>query len=206
MTKGEIKGQVYLKISGGEPSADVSVWLDDLDILVAPAVNYVNLKQYFIDANNEEERHMIQPFMLQTFTVSINNDSVRKRKYIELPATPLSLPNKRALHFVGDVRGKSWIPLQQNGGDMQEYYCKFKKGIVSYEAEGKRCYLYNETPFDTQALVKMLVNVHELSDEDQIMLPSGSELEVATLIYEWITGQREMPKDLKVDSKDKPGA
>lgn len=203
MTVEEIKGQVLLKITGGEPSSDSSVWLSDIDTLIAPAVNYVQTKQYFIDRQSEEEKHLIQHFMLQVYTVSITEDTTRKRKKFTLPKTPLSLPNGRALQFVGDVRGRGWIPLAQGAEDMQEYYGKFKKNVTSYRPEGLTVYLWNVGPLVTQALVKMLVSVKDLSDTDEVMLPSGGELEVINLIYEWISGQREIPKDSIIDQKDK---
>jgi hypothetical protein len=206
MTVGEIKGQVLLKITGGEPSSDNSVWLSDIEPLIAPAVNYVQTKQYFIDRQTEDDKHLIQHFMLQVFTVSITEDTVRKRKRFTLPKTPLSLPNGRALQFVGDVRGRGWIPLSQGAEDMQEYYGKYKKNVTSYRPEGLNVYLWNVGPMVTEALVKMLVNVNDLTDADEVLLPSGGELEVITLIYEWISGQREIPKDLIIDQKDKISA
>ena len=203
MTVEALRGQILLRLSGGEPSSDLSTWLSDIDSLLAPAVNYVQTKQYFIDAKSEEERHLIQQFMLQPYTVSITEDTTRKRKKFTLPKTPLSLPNGRALQFVGDISGRGWIPLAQGAEDMQEHYEKFKKNVTSYRPEGLTVYLWNVGPLVTQALVKMLVNVTSLSDADEVLLPSGGELEVITLIYEWISGQRAMPKDLVIDQKDK---
>lgn len=203
MTVGEIKGGVILKLTGGEPSSDNSVWLSDIHPLIAPAVNYVQTKQYFIDRESEESKHLIQHFMLQVYTVAISLDETRQRKKFTLPKTPLSLPNGRALHFVGDVRGRRWIPLSQGAEDMQEYYEKFKKDVTSYRPEGLAVYLWNVGPLVTHALIKMLINVTEMTDEEQVLIPSGSEFEVITLIYEWISGQRPMPKDDVIDQKDK---
>ncbi len=204
MTVEEIKGSILLKLTGGNPSSDSSVWLSDIDTLLAPAVNFVQTKQYFIDGNAESEKHLIQQFMLQTYTVNIQEDTVRRRKYATLPKTPLSLPNGRALQFVGDVRGKGFVPLQQGGEDMQEYYEKFKKGITSYRPEGLKVYFWCLQPLQKQVLVKMLVDVKSLADNEELLLPSGGEIEVINLIYEWLSGQRATPKDVIIDQKDKP--
>lgn len=208
MTKEVLIGQILLKVSGGNISVDNSVWYSDIQALIAPAVNYVQTKQYFIDGNSEGKEHLIQQFMLQVYggnnEIAISTDAIRKRKYITLPKTPLSLPNGRALQFVGDVRGRGWIPLSQGADDMQEYYGKFKKDVTSYRPEGLKCYLWNVGPLVTHAMVKMLVNVNSLADTDEIILPSGGELEVINLIYEWISGTRLMPKDIIIDQKDKP--
>ena len=206
MTVEEIRGSVLLKLSGGEPSADTSVWMSDIDSLLAPAVNYVQTKQYFIDKREEDGDKIIQHLMLQTFGANrelpILTDAVRKRKYFMLPKRPLSLSNGRALQFVGDVRGKSWIPLAQGGEDMQEYYEKYKGCQTSYRPEGLKVYLWNVGALVSSAMVKMIVNVQDLNDTDEVMLPSGGEIEVITLIYEWIRGQRAMPKDVIADGKD----
>lgn len=202
-----LRGAVLLKLSGGEPSSDTSVWISDIDTLLAPAVNYVQTGQYFIDKTDSDDKHFIQQFMLQTYggnmEIPILEDVVRKRKYITLPKTPLSLPNGRALQFVGDIRGRGWIPLNQGADDMQEYYSKFKKGVTSYRPEGLKVYLWNLPPLAKYAMVKMLVNVNSLTDTEELLLPSGGEIQVVTLIYEWISGQRAMPKDVIIDQKDK---
>lgn len=204
MTKGEIIGSVYLKISGGEPSSDISVWQSDLEVLLAPAVNFVTTKQYFVDKQDEGER-LIQPFMLQTYDeLTILEDPRRKQYYFLLPKTPLSLPNGRALNFVGTPRGKRFIPLAQGAEDLQEEYCKFKKDITSYRPEGLKCYLWNKPLLLNEAMVKMLINVNEMADDETVILPSGGEIEVITIMYEWATGQRGTPKDVVIDQKDKP--
>lgn len=206
MTVEEIRGAVLLKITGGEPSSDSSVWISDIDTLLAPAINYVQTKQYYVD-KQDGDTHLIQHLMLQTYggnrEIPIQDDTVRKQKYFILPKRPLSLPNGRALHFVGDVRGRQWIPLTQGGEGLQDYYSKFKKNVTSYRPEGLKVYLWN-TGITTHAMVKMIVNISELLDMDEIILPSGGELEVINLIYEWVSGQRAMPKDLIIDQKDKP--
>ena len=204
MTVEEIKGSILLKITGGKPSSDSSVWLSDIDTLLAPAVNFVQTKQYFIDGNSESEKHLIQQFMLQTYTVDILDDVTRKRKYAVLPKTPLSLPNGRALQFVGDERGNPFIPLQQGGEAMQVYYEKFKKGVVSYRPEGLKIYFWCLPALLKKVLFKMLVDVKSLTDTEELLLPSGGEIEVINLIYEWLSGQRAMPKDVIIDQKDKP--
>lgn len=203
-TKGELIGAIYLKISGGEPSSDISVWKSDIEVLLAPAINFVQTKQYFIDKQDEGQR-LIQNFMLQTFDdLPILLDNNRKQHYFLLPKQPLSLPNGRALNFVGNSRGKRFIPLAQGAEDLQEEYCKFKQDVTSFRPEGLKVYLWNKPALLTKAMVKMIVDVSDLQDEDLVMIPSGSELEVITLIYEWLTGQRAMPKDVIVDQKDKP--
>lgn len=203
MTKEEIKGQVLLKVSGGEPSSDVSVWIDDIDTLIAPAVNYVQLKQYFVDKQDEGER-LIQPFMLQVYeNVAIQNSVDRNQKYMLLPKSPQSLPNGRALNFLGTMKGERFIPLAQGMDGLQKENAKYKTCVTSYQPEGLKCFLWNPPPLLDKGLIKMLVNVKDIADTDEIILPSGGELEVINLIYEWLSGQRATPKDIVIDQKDK---
>jgi hypothetical protein len=203
MTKEELKGQILLKVSGGEPSSDVSVWMDDIDTLIAPAVNYVQLKQYYTDKNDEGER-LIQPFMLQVYeNVAIQNSVDRGRKFIVLPKSPQSLPNGRALNYLGTMKGERFIPLAQGMDGLQSEYAKYKTCVTSYQPEGQKCFLWNVPALLDKVLIKMLVNVKDIADTEEIILPSGGELEVINLIYEWLSGQRATPKDIVIDQKDK---
>jgi hypothetical protein len=203
MTKEEIKGQVLLKVSGGEPSSDVSVWIDDIDTLIAPAVNFVQLKQYYADKQDEGER-LIQPFMLQVYeNVAIQKNTDRNQFYITLPKSPQSLPNGRALNYLGTMKGERFIPLAQGTDGLQKEYAKYKTCITSYQPEGLKCFLWNVPALLDKVLIKMLVNVKDIADTDEIILPSGGELEVINLIYEWLSGQRATPKDIVIDQKDK---
>lgn len=193
-TKAEIVSAAYIKISGGYPTADLSTWYDDVDFLLAPAVNFVLTKQYFIDKNDEGDR-LLQPLFIQAYTVDVEDDQERGMRKITLPKKPITLPGGRGVQFIGSLRGQAYIPLAPNGGSMQQYYSKHKKKQTSYELEGMTAYLYNAQPLVDKARVKMMVDVSDLNDNDELMLPSGAELEVIDILVEFFTGQRALPKD-----------
>lgn len=203
MTKGELKGLVYLRINGGFPNTDNSVWLDDIDSLLAPAVNYVVTGQYYNDRKNEDGDKSVQQNMLQVFTnVAVAQDTTRQRPYSTLPAKIITLPKSRALVWVGNNIGKGYIPLMQGDEALEEYYTCFKKGVTSYQLEGSRVYYWNLPVMVTGVTMKILVNIGDLADSDDIVLPSGGELQVVQILYEWFSGQREMPKDYINNTKD----
>lgn len=194
MTKAELVSQAYLRITNGYPNTDLSTWYDDVDLLLAPAVNFVLTKQYFIEKADEGSR-IIQPLLLQTYTADVGYDDELGLYKIVLPKKPIALPNGRGITFIGTFKGQSYIPIGQNGGSMQKYYCKHKKGQGSYELVGMEALLHNHNVLNKKLKVRQLVDASELNDDDEIMLPSGSEFEVMDLMIDFFLGQRELPKD-----------
>lgn len=203
MTKGELKGLIYLKINGGYPNTDNSVWLSDVDSLLPAAVNYVMTGQYYADRNAEEGDKSVQQNFLQSYTSqAVAFDTTRQRFYTILPAKIISLPKSRALVYVGNNIGKGFIPLMQGDEQMEEFYTCFKKNVTSYQLEGDRVYYWDLPVLTTTVTIKMLVNIGDVTDATDIKLPSGGELQVVQLMFDWFSGQREMPKDYVNNSKD----
>lgn len=193
-TKAEIVSQAYLKITEFYPNSDLSRWYEDAEFLLAPAVNFVQLKQYFVEKNDEGER-LIQPALLQSFNVVLESDAETGLMKFTLPRRPVTLPNGRGIQFIGPYRGQAYIPVGQNGGSMQGYYAKHKKNQASYELDGLKVLVYNSK---TRKLrVRMIVDVSDLKDDDEILLPSGSELEVINLIVDFFVGNRPLPSGYK---------
>lgn len=203
MTKGELKFLVYVRVTGGYPSNDAMVWPEDIDTYIVPAVNFANTKQYYIDKQSEEGDRDVRMDMLQIFeNVAVAFSDSRQRKYSNLPATFVSLPKGRGLVFVGYMNGRPFIPGRQNEEGIEEYYTQWKQDVVTYYLEGKKVYYYNIPTSTDKVLMKGIVAVTDLKDEDDLGLIPGSEPEVVDLMVQFYTGQRAMPKDYVLDTKD----
>jgi len=206
MTKAELTGAAYLKLTGGYPTTDNSTWWEDVDILLAPAINYVMNADYFLQKRDEGEEKIIQPLFIQTYkNVAITYQSDIEKYTSVLPHRPLALPKNRAVSFVGTVLGQHFVPIEQGGLAMQGYYGGFKECQTSYSLEGKQITYENLDPLFADggvAMVKMIVNVADLGDDEEILLPDGGELRVIDMLVEFFLGQRMLPKDYYNTNKD----
>ncbi len=196
MTKEELVGAAYLKLTDGFPTMDASTWWDDVDLLLAPAVNYVMLGDYFLSKRDEFEEKIIQPLFIQTFkNISIVEDEDSGKKKMTLPKRPLALPKLRSIVFVGDMKDNEFVPMEQNGGPMQKYLTKFKECQTSWIVEGVEIFLENAPPILKKGKVKMVVSAKDLANTDEVVLPEGGELQVMDLMVQFFTGQKPLPKD-----------
>ena len=203
MTKAELIGQVLLKVTGGILTEDNSVLYEDVQALLVPAMNHVVMEQYYLDKQDEEGERIINPLLLTPYTIStISDDTERNQKYITLPQRPVTLPRARAVPFVGSTRGKQFMPLELGAEALVDHYAGINAAVTLYQHEGSKVYFWN-LPAGTNAIrVKMLVNVADLADTDEIVLPSGGDLKVIQILVEYFTGQREVPEDVKVNFKN----
>lgn len=202
-TKSGLAGFAWTKVLGGYPTADASVWIQDVDFLMAAAVNYVQNKNYFIDNRAEGEGRRIQPLFLITFkNVGVTYDAdLEKRKSI-LPKKPLALPLARAIPFIGSMTGKQFVPTEQGFGSMTEYTQPMKGCQTSFEITGLDVLYENLPPLQEEVMIRMLVNAVDMEDDDDLFLPDGAEIEIANLMVEFFTGQRQLPKDYLPSGKD----
>ncbi|AIM37377.1 hypothetical protein KO02_12255 [Sphingobacterium sp. ML3W] len=203
MIKGEIIGQVLLRMSGGRPNTDMSVRYNDVAVLIAPCVNYLYTKQYYLEKSQEDGNKDVNPLMLQTYEMKVLYDAKRNRKYSNLPAKPITLPSGRSIDFIGSYQGKGYIPISSQDLDLEEYYACFKKSLTSYYLEGSKIWYYNSPPLVDDAIVKMIVSADNLGDDDEVNVPTGTEPELLQMLFEMMTGQRELPSDPINDGQEK---
>lgn len=203
MTKAELIGLAYLKLTDNFPTMDNAVWWDDVELLLAPAVNYVINGDYFIGKREEGEDKILQPLFIQTFmNVPITYDKLRKKRSFILPKKPIALPKNRAVPFVGTADGKQFIPVEQSGGAMQDYFKAFKQDQTSYELEGTKGILHNCDPLLQNLMVKEIVSVSDIGDDEDILLPDGAEIQIAELMVKFFTKEQPLPKDYYNSGKE----
>lgn len=204
MTKAELVGAAYIKLTGGYPNTDASTWFEDVELLLAPAVNYVMNADYFISKRDEGDEKIIQPLFLQTYRIRATLDQDSRKYKATLPRKPLALPKNRAVPYVGTLYGEQFVPIEQSGGVMQKYFSFLKQAQASYELEGQDLYFHNLPPVarNGDILVKMIVSVASLDDDDEIILPEGGEIQVINLLLEFFLGQRQLPKDYYNTNKE----
>lgn len=201
MTVEEIKSAIYVKVTGGEPSTEVSITLDDIHLLLAPAINLHILETY--KANPDLSG--INPLFTRIYdALAVTFDTVKNRYYVELPTKVISYPNGEGVLYVGKTYGHAFNRIKADDGSFNSFYWKTKRDITSYSIDGDRIYFYNYPSTEDPVMIKMIVGAGTLVDSDEISLPSEGELAVINMLVDFFKGQRDIPKDLIVDRKDRP--
>lgn len=200
-SKAQLIGQILLKVEGGVVTPDSSVRWGECETYLAMAVNYVMTGQYWAESRSEGG-HNINPLLYTvTENVAIQTDGTTGRKYFTLPFTLITLPKARALE-VNTMCGKICFPLTQGDDALEQYYGKFKKSI-SYLPEGQtKVWLYNVPALVSAIRTKQWVHIGSLNDTDLVILPSDGDTKVVDMCVQFMTGERELPKDYIQDTKD----
>ncbi len=199
-TKAELIGEVLLRLSGGVLTSDQSVRWPEAEVYLAMAVNYVQTLNYWNETKAEGER-TVNPTLLQSFDdIDVLYSTDRQQSYSDLPKRVLSLPKGRALQL-NTKCGKRIIPLGE-GDDATEQYYKCFKSVISYQLEGQKVWYYGMSRLVEGVRGKYLVHVNDLADDDEVLLPSDGDAKVLDMMYGWLSGEKEAPKDYLVDAKD----
>jgi hypothetical protein len=193
---------IFLKIYGGRPSTDFSVLKPDIEAYLPAAVNYALTKSFYIQKNTERNGDIPTDFY-HTFTnLPILKDSTRNnRKYVNMPATLVSMPGNNGIRMVMDNCETVYTPL----GDAQlaniDYWLNIMTSEKFYNLSGKKLYIFNSGIVEKLKLT-MIVTPAELSDDEELPIPAGLENEAIDMAYEFVTGIRSTPVDRKIDTRD----
>lgn len=199
-TKNELISQALLEIAGGSVTPDLTVRWGECETYLAMAVNYVQTGNYWLEKRDEGEK-TINPLLLTTFdNVTIFYSDDHSRYYADLPKDVITLPKGRALEIT-TMCGKKCFPLSQGDDALEQYYGKYKT-VISYQLEGpRRVWLYNKPKLVSALRPKYIVAVHDLDDNDEIILPSDGYVKVIEMMTAFLRGEKTENKDYTEDQK-----
>lgn len=201
MTKGQLIEQVYLRVIGGVNSQDVNVERVDIASYVAAAAKWYQRKYYY-EYRQFEGFYGFDEAGLVTYKLTATPDADRTDLLVAtLPVKPMELPGGFAVDSVMPIEGI--IPFVRVRGQNWLTGLSRMPDLVAWWLEKDKVYLYNAGKL-CELLVRAIPDPVGLSDEDEIGLPAGGDLEVINLAVEFFTGQRSMPADLIADGTDAP--
>jgi len=160
------------------------------------AVNYVLTKQYYLDLKEEGDKDMNGLFLAVHEQVDVQWNSTRKKHYIDLPAKVLALPKDRGLPYIGPTGNETiqYPIVGQSGVSMSGKYFEYSTSSF-VQIEGSKAILHNHNDIVKQVMVKMIQDASALSDDDELPLPAGAEIEVINLVGDFLIGRRQLPQD-----------
>lgn len=210
MTKGEMVELVYLFVSGGQLNADINIERVDISYMLAPAVNYVILKETRIRRQESMSSWAgnstgIDGDFLGTFYLDVLYDEERCLYYIKPNVRVVPLPFNRGIDTVAAMNGD--VEFHKLKGQFEDKGLEIVLGnVVRYWferiGEEQRIFFKNFPSSINKVMLKAVVSANDLDDNDELPLPSGTELEVLELLKAWFSGQKQIPEDLRNNNSD----
>lgn len=201
MTKGELIESIVIQLNGGRLTSDSKIRREDVNVLLAAAINYATIAQYRANKDETGDNEFPQDFVSTYPNVEVQVDDDRELSYIDLPTGILSLPKNYGLQSVSAMKGNNLF-VQINFMDRQNvsYYANSYADTTLYWLEGERVYFQNIAT--DKVLVRLIQSIKELEDDDVLPISAGLEIDVLKIMSEWFSGQKQMPADMKPDNNN----
>lgn len=202
-TKGEMVEQVYLYITGGQPTEDFNVQREDIAIYLANQINTVAL----IDSRRRRREAKMEGVgvsgvdaaFLSTVFLPIAYDSDQDMKYIEFVKKVMLMDNIYGIAEVGPKKGDMAFVKTNGRYDGVGLDYLFTETVRWYydNVNGKqRVYFKGIPDVMDEVRVAYVIAFDDLADDDLVNLPSGLETEVVDKAVMFFQGAA----DKKVDN------
>jgi hypothetical protein len=201
-TKGQMVDQIYLLISGGQPTEDFNVQRADISIYIANAINHVAL----VDSRRRRrEAKMlnkgstgVDTSFLSTEYLDIQTDTKQDLKFVTFDKKPLLLDDAYGISEVSAVQGE--VPFvkmssKYDGSTLDYLYTGVTRWYYEKTEGEERIYLKNISHVIEQIRVAYVPSFDDLDDDDVVPLPSGMEIEVVNMAVQFFTVQADRPAD-----------
>ena len=202
-TKYKLAEQAQRILSGGTPTDDSQISLQELMIAVSQAFASVVRRNYF-EGKAVGEPHVNGAFIYSFNDIVVNKDVNKSLYYSELPSTTVTLPYDMGVYQISRMKDQrsSFIPLQNGFSALFEGLKSFKlEGRIGYYLENGRVYYENmdvKNKVDT-VLMKLIAPIGSVSDEDDINIPDDMQLEIVTMAIQIYATEQQIPHDEQSD-------
>lgn len=198
MLKGEIKELIFQRVNGGKATTDTRIFLEDIEAMLAPAINFALTQNYYIARKNYDD---INYDFISTFYLNVAYDTTRELNYVDLPSRVMPLPNNKGNWFIGGITGKSFMWSSTAQRQHNSYYPQLDQETIALR-EGDKIYLQNLAPTVTQVMFQGIMSLEDLDDDQDLPVPAGTEFQIINLAVEFFTGQRAIPDDRQPNQVD----
>lgn len=200
MKKGIAIEIVFTSVNGGRPSTDTSVLREDIAALLPAAINYVSTGDYWARLKNDGDREIPNGFVSELEFEGFDVDKFG-REYLTIDKALVNIAGNGGVRYVQDVIGNTYAPVML-GTSRSTYWDKALAANRCYQLKDKKMYLINRPAVSNLFLVGVLLDSSELSDEDELPIPAGSEPDVIDMLTSFFANQRMQPKEYVINGVD----
>jgi len=198
-TQYKLAEQVLRIISGGTPSTDAQVTIQELAISVSQAFASV-VRNRFFQAKTIGEQ-MIGGDLIYSFeSVPVKKDTAKDLFYSALPSTTISLPYDMGIYQISRMKDqkRAFIPLQNGFSALYENLKSVAlEGRIGYYLENDRVYFENITPSNqiSTVLMKLVVPLSSLGIDDEVNMPDDIQAEIVSMAVQLYSVEQQAPHD-----------
>lgn len=200
MRKGVFIENCLLRCNGGELTPDSAVQRVDIEAYLPAAVNYVVTAGRNTNIKIEGDRDYPSAFFGVFNDLTIIRTSTIPT--FTFPKGYIPLASNEGIRSISDNCGNYYNPLTESDRRTIKYYGKLMTGQCFFFPLGANIELYGVPPLAEKINGVLLVDSEELADTDHLPIQAGFEEVALKLIYEWISGERESPADVKNTGRD----
>jgi hypothetical protein len=210
MTKGEMVELVYLYVSGGQLNADINIKREDIAAMLSAAINYVVLKESRIRRQESVSEWAgtatgIDGDFLGTFYLDVLYDTERELFYVHPTVRVVPLPSNRGIDTMAPIAG--YREFKKLKGQFEDIGIEHVlRDITRYWferlGEEQRIFFKNIPSSIKKVILKAVVSAIDLTEGDEVPVPSGTEFEVLQLLQQWFSGEKQIPEDLRNNNSD----
>lgn len=201
MKKGVFVELALLRIGGGVLTTDMAVQRVDIEAYAPAAINYALTSGRNISLAQEGNRDL--PSMFYGTFEDLVIDRTSSVPFITLPKGYVGLYGNEGIRSVFDDCGNYYNPLMDADRRTVKRYKDMLIGQGFYYPIGKsKIEVYPTNPLVEKLSGEYIVDFNDLDDDDELPLPASTEKLALDLCFEWISGERQTPADLKVNKVD----
>ena len=198
-SKYKLAEQALRIISGGTPTNDAQVTMQEVMIGVSQAFGSVVRNNYFEGKAIGEP--MVNGNFVYTFEdVDIKRDNSKSLYYSILPATTITLPYDMGVFQVSKMKDQNHAFVPLPNGFMPLFYgldSSTLEGRIGYFVEDGRIYFPNMNAKNKveKVLMKLVAPLGGIGDEDEVNIPDDMQLEIVKIVTQMYAAERAAPHD-----------
>lgn len=198
-SKMKLAEQVQRMLSGGTPSRDTEVSIQEL--IVAVSQMFAQAVKLNLYGNKREGESDVDGAFIYTFDcVPVKKDDKKNLYYSILPSPTIALPNDASISMVSLMQDQenAFIRVPNN-------FLQATRGLptatlenqMGFWRENSRIYYTNMAASDeiTEVLLKLVAGVDGIGDDDLIDIPLDIQADIVQRVFQMYAIQQQAPKD-----------